>query len=213
MTERRPAVLLAGLFVILFTATVDSQLLIPLLPLLSLDLSTRLSTLGLLFSVYALAATMANVLLGPLSDRRGRVGFLRLGILLLGAAALAAQWSRTFPVLLVVRAAAGVAGGLISVCSATSAFSMIARRSDFSSAGSRLASPKGFTIFLPFTIRLDPTINATGTIEQTWAVGIPAPSIAFANVAPQRVLVPQVDVRITPSTPPFLSSTAIACPI
>lgn len=66
---------------------------------------------------------------------------------------------------------------------------------------------------MPFTIRLDPTIIATGTMELIWAVGMPAPSNALVNVAPQRVLVPQVDVRITPSTPLRVSSPAMTCPI
>ena len=116
---RHSGSLLAGLFVILFTATVDYQLLIPLLPRLSLDLATRVSTLGLLFSVYALAATASNLLLGPLSDRRGRIGFLRVGILLLAATSIATQWCQSFWQLLLVRATAGAAGGLLSVCTAS----------------------------------------------------------------------------------------------
>ena len=116
---RHPGSLLIGLFVILFTATLDNQLLIPLLPRLSLDLTTRVSTLGLLFSVYALAATASNLLLGPLSDRRGRIGFLRVGILLLAATSIATQWCQSFWQLLLVRATAGIAGGLLSVCTAS----------------------------------------------------------------------------------------------
>ncbi len=66
---------------------------------------------------------------------------------------------------------------------------------------------------LPATIRLDPTMRATGIIEHTWAVAIPARSSSLANVAPQRVLVPQVEVRMTPETPSALSSPAIRFPI
>jgi len=43
-------------------------------------------------------------------------------------------------------------------------------------------------------------------------VGIPALSISFASVAPQRVLVPQVEVRITPDTPSALRLSAIFLP-
>ena len=63
------------------------------------------------------------------------------------------------------------------------------------------------------TIRMDPTIWATEVIEQIWAVGNPARSSSFVSAAPQRVLVPQVDVRIAPWTPSALSSPAMACPI
>ena len=116
---RHPGALLIGLFVILFTATVDSQLLIPLLGRLSVDLTTRVSILGLLFSVYALAATVSNLVLGPVSDRRGRIGFLRVALLLLAAASVAMQFCQSFWQLLLVRAAAGAAGGILSVCTAS----------------------------------------------------------------------------------------------
>ena len=86
------------------------------------------------------------------------------------------------------------------------------RRSLFSSAGARSAFPNGFTIFSPGRILLEPTIWATGIMAQIWAVGIPILSISFVSVAPQRVLVPQVDVKITPETPAALRSLAIFSP-
>ena len=46
------------------------------------------------------------------------------------------------------------------------------------------------------TIRLAPTVLEIGTIEQMWAVGIPARSSSFTSVAPQRVQVPHVEVRM-----------------
>lgn len=66
---------------------------------------------------------------------------------------------------------------------------------------------------LPETILFDPTMRATGTMEHTWAVGIPTRSNSFTSVAPQRVLVPQVEVRMTPRTSSALSSSAIPFPI
>ena len=72
--------------------------------------------------------------------------------------------------------------------------------------------PTGFTILLPGMILLDPTIWATGVIAQICAVGIPAFSSSLTIVAPQRVDVPQVEVRITPETPFARSSLAITCP-
>jgi hypothetical protein len=71
----------------------------------------------------------------------------------------------------------------------------------------------GFTILIAVTTRLDPTMKATGVIVHTWATGSPTLSISLVSAAPQRVLVPQVEVRITPDTPADLSSLAIACPI
>ena len=63
------------------------------------------------------------------------------------------------------------------------------------------------------TMRLDPTIRATDGIEQMWAVGMPALSSSFVSAAPQRVLVPHVEVRMTPRTPCPFSSAAMVRPI
>ena len=63
------------------------------------------------------------------------------------------------------------------------------------------------------TIRFDPTIFATEVMEQIWAVGKPALSNSFVSAAPQRVLVPHVEVKITPWTPCALSSSAMSSPI
>lgn len=86
-------------------------------------------------------------------------------------------------------------------------------RSAFSASGPSSAFPIGLTIFTPVTILVDPTISATGTIVHTWAVGMPVLSISLLSADPQRVLVPQVDVRITPSTPASLSAAPISLPI
>ena len=62
------------------------------------------------------------------------------------------------------------------------------------------------------TIRLAPTVVEIGTIEQTCAQGRPARSISLQSVAPQRVQVPQVDVRMTACTPSAIKRVAISCP-
>ena len=51
------------------------------------------------------------------------------------------------------------------------------------------------------TILFAPTVREIGTTVQICTTGIPALSISFTNVAPQRVQVPQVEVRTTASTP------------
>ncbi len=62
------------------------------------------------------------------------------------------------------------------------------------------------------TMRLAPTVCEIGTIEQTCAVGMPARSSSLTIVAPQRVQVPHVEVRITAWTPTLTSSAAISRP-
>lgn len=59
-------------------------------------------------------------------------------------------------------------------------------------------------------ILLAPTVLDIGTIVHKWATGIPVFSISLTIVAPQRVQVPQVDVRITASTPSDINSWAIS---
>lgn len=59
-------------------------------------------------------------------------------------------------------------------------------------------------------ILLAPTVWEIVMMEQMWATGIPERSISFAIVAPQRVQVPHVDVRMTAETPSLTRSTEIS---
>ena len=102
---------------------------------------------------------------------------------------------------------------LPSDCNIFNARSAMSFLKAFSASGPSSALPIGLTILTPVTILVEPTISATGTIVQTWAVGIPILSISLLSADPQRVLVPQVDVRITPSTPAAFSADPISLPI
>lgn len=68
-------------------------------------------------------------------------------------------------------------------------------------------------MLLPWINRLVPTILAIVIMLVICTVGIPTRSISFAITAPQRVLVPHVDVKITAFTPASFSSLAIFLPI
>lgn len=57
-------------------------------------------------------------------------------------------------------------------------------------------------------MRFAPTVREMGTIEHTCAVGIPARSSSLTSVAPQRVQVPHVEVKITACT--FASRRVVA---
>ena len=65
----------------------------------------------------------------------------------------------------------------------------------------------------PLMMRFGPSDWATVGIAVIWATGMPAFSISSVIAAPLRVLVPQVDVRITASTFASLSRWAISRPI
>ncbi len=99
-----------------------------------------------------------------------------------------------------------------SVCRARSAFFTKLRRSSLSSSSGNAGLPKGWGIATAGTMRLAPTVKEMGTIEATCTTGNPTRSISFANVAPQRVSVPQVEVRITPSTSAAFNFSAITLP-
>lgn len=63
------------------------------------------------------------------------------------------------------------------------------------------------------TVLIEPTIWATDRMEQMCAVGMPALSNSLVSAAPQRLLVPHVEVRIAPWTPSAFNSPAMPRPI
>ena len=60
------------------------------------------------------------------------------------------------------------------------------------------------------TILFAPTVREMGTMVQMCTTGRPARSISLTIVAPQRVQVPQVEVRMTAVTPSAMSLRAIS---
>ncbi len=119
MSRSREAVLLGTFFGVLFLATVDNQLLIPLLPRIGEELGASLTALAWFFSGYSMAAAVCNILLGPLTDRFGRMPFLRLGLLGMGVLALASYQASSYGQLLALRCGTGLAAGLLSTCVAS----------------------------------------------------------------------------------------------
>ena len=61
-------------------------------------------------------------------------------------------------------------------------------------------------------MRFAPTVLATSMRLHITTTGMPVRSISLAIVAPQRVQVPQVEVRTTASTLALCSSWAISLP-
>ena len=117
--DQRQTVIIATLFGVLFLATVDNQLLIPLLPTLGREFGVSVQNLGWLLSSYALAAALSSLFLGPLSDRFGRVVFLRLGLVFFCFIALSTYFSQGYSQLFWFRAMTGLAAGVLSTCTAS----------------------------------------------------------------------------------------------
>ena len=119
MRVKGSRVIIAILFGVLFLATADNQLLIPLLPILGREFDVSMGSLGWLFSSYALAAALCSLCLGPLSDRFGRLIFLRLGLFFFFLIAILTYTVKVYPQLLWFRAATGLMAGLLSTCTAS----------------------------------------------------------------------------------------------
>ena len=107
---------LALLFAIVFLATVDRQVLIPVLPRVAEEQSVSLHLLGISFSLYALFAGLANFFLGPFTDKFGREWFLVLGLVILGFAGVLIVYGEGYWYLIVSRICAGIGGGILSLC-------------------------------------------------------------------------------------------------
>ena len=117
--KQRTGMIVASLFGVMFLLTVDYQFLIPLLPTLSREFGVSIENSGWLFSGYALAAATFNLFVAPLTDRFGRVVFLRWGLLSFALIALLTQMAATFTQLFWLRIFAGVSGGLLSACTSS----------------------------------------------------------------------------------------------
>ena len=118
-TVRGSRVIIAILFGVLFLATVDNQLLMPLLPILGRELDVSMRTLGWLFSGYALAAALCSLSLGPLSDRFGRLIFLRIGLFFFSLVAVLTYLSQGYSQLFWLRVGTGLMAGLLATCTAS----------------------------------------------------------------------------------------------
>ncbi len=118
-TVKGSRVIIAILFGVLFLATADNQLLIPILPILGRELDVPMRTLGWLFSGYALAAALCSLCLGPLSDRFGRLVFLRFGLFFFFLVALLTYTVQGYYQLFWLRVGTGLMAGLLSTCTAS----------------------------------------------------------------------------------------------
>lgn len=104
------------LLLILFLGLTDVQVLPGLLPALQQDFRIRISEVGNVVTVYSLSAGIWALVVGPLSDRLGRMVFIRLALTVFAAAVWLSAQTTEFRLLLVARGMAGFAGGVFSAC-------------------------------------------------------------------------------------------------
>lgn len=106
--------ILFSLWLMVFTAASQTIIITPILPIIGDALAIPESLRGTLVTVYSFALAIAAVVMGPISDRIGR-----RRVLLIGSGALAAMLAlhglvQTYTGMLIVRALAGAAGGMLS---------------------------------------------------------------------------------------------------
>ena len=112
-----------------------------------------------------------------------------------------------------------VTGSILKSYSWTSSFRICkarktrSRRNSFSFCGVSSGFPVGLTIPPEAMARSEPTSFATGIMVQICTTGICSRSISLLIAAPQRVLEPQVEVRMTPVTPADFNRSAMPWPI
>ena len=113
-TSLRTYGIIFSLWLMVFTAASQTIIVTPILPIIGDALSVPDALRGLLVTVYSLALAVAAVVMGPISDRIGRRQVLLIGAGSLAVMLLLHGLVQTFAGLLVVRALAGAAGGMLS---------------------------------------------------------------------------------------------------
>ncbi|MFP5261900.1 MAG: MFS transporter [Blastocatellia bacterium] len=116
----RAGAVMAILLLVFFLGTSDNQMMSPLLPLIAGDFGYggRVGEVGrFLGPAYALAAAVAALLVGPISDKYGRRRFLLCASVLFGVSLLAVLLIKDFRALAITRIFTGLAAGTFSTCS------------------------------------------------------------------------------------------------
>ncbi len=105
------------LFALLALGNVDSQVMAPLLPEIARGLGTKDSWVGRAVSGYAIAAALAALVAGPLSDRLGRRRFLAGSAAMLGLGSAVSAATTSFTGFALARVVTGAGAGVISALS------------------------------------------------------------------------------------------------
>ncbi|MDZ7806926.1 MAG: MFS transporter [Gracilimonas sp.] len=117
MTKKQdgnPYIIIFALWLLVFAASSQVMIISPILPRISEQLGTPLEILGNLVTVYAVMVGIFAIIMGPLSDKIGRRKILLIGTGGITISLFLHGLVDTFWGLMVVRALAGMAGGVLS---------------------------------------------------------------------------------------------------
>ncbi len=107
---------LGALLLLLLLGQVDVQIISPILPELSDFFDVNIASVGSAVTVYSVVGAIWALIIGPLADRFGRLLFLQLAAAVMAGACAMAYLADLFPIFLLSRGIAGIAGATISVC-------------------------------------------------------------------------------------------------
>lgn len=110
---RRDATILTALFAMNFASTSQVFLVAPLLPRIGEELHVPEALQGTLIAAYGLLAGLFALVAGPVSDRYGRRRILLIGTTWMTVALVLHAFAGSYATLLVCRALAGMAGGIL----------------------------------------------------------------------------------------------------
>lgn len=114
MQRRSEFPILFSLWLTVFAASAQVIIISPILPDIEAALQVDQSHLGWLITAYALMLGIFSLVAGPVSDRIGRRRILLIGSIAMAVSLLLHGLATSFASLLVMRAVAGAAGGLLS---------------------------------------------------------------------------------------------------
>ena len=109
-----PYYIIFSLWLLVFAASSQVMIISPILPKIGVELNTSESLLGYLVTVYATMIGVFAIIMGPLSDKIGRRKILLIGSSGMTVALLLHGLADSFTSLLLLRAFAGMAGGVLS---------------------------------------------------------------------------------------------------
>ena len=109
-----PLLIVFALWLLVFSASSQTMVISPILPLIGEELGIADAWLGTLVTVYALMGGVMAVISGPISDRVGRRRILLLGSGSMSCALALHYFVDSYAAFVVVRALAGAAGGVLS---------------------------------------------------------------------------------------------------
>ena len=109
-----PYYIIFSLWLLVFAASSQVMIISPILPKIGAELNTSESLLGYLVTVYATMIGVFAIIMGPLSDKIGRRKILLIGSAGMTVALLLHSMANSFTSLLLLRAFAGMAGGVLS---------------------------------------------------------------------------------------------------